>query len=241
VTGTVVELAPGIHAGFTGRAGGVSGEPYATLNLGDHVGDDPAAVAENRKRAALGFGISPDRVVWMNQVHGATAVTVTGSGQAGDVDAVVTPEAGLALAVLVADCLPLLVADAAAGVIGAAHAGRPGMAAGVVPALVAEMARHGARPERCVALLGPAICGRCYEVPRDLQDRVARTVPEARCTTAEGTPGLDIRAGVTAQLTNLGVTNITHDSRCTRESADLFSYRRDVTTGRFAGYVWRVP
>lgn len=239
--GTVVELAPGIRAGFTGRAGGVSGEPYATMNLGDHVGDDPKAVAENRRRAAHGFGLSPDRVVWMNQVHGAAAVTVTGPGQAGKVDAVVTTETNLALAVLVADCLPLLVADAEAGVIGAAHAGRPGMASGVVSALLAEMARHGARPDQCAALLGPAICGRCYEVPRELQDMVARTVPEARCTTAEGTPGLDIRAGVTAQLKNLGVTNITHDGRCTRESTDLFSYRRDSTTGRFAGYVWRVP
>src|SRR5690606_39637339 len=85
--------------------------------------------------------------------------------------------------------LPLLVADAEAGVVGAAHSGRPGMAAGVVSALLAEMARHGARPERCAALLGPVICGRCYEVSRSMQDEVARAVPEARCTTGAGTPG----------------------------------------------------
>ncbi|KUP97939.1 peptidoglycan editing factor PgeF [Thermobifida cellulosilytica] len=239
--GAVVELAPGVRAGFTGRAGGVSREPYATLNLGDHVGDDPEAVAENRRRAAAGFGLSPDRVVWMNQVHGADAVTVTASGRAGDVDAVVTTEPGLALAVLVADCLPLLVADPEAGVVGAAHSGRPGMVAGVVSSLLAEMERNGARPERCTALLGPVICGRCYEVPRQMQDEVARAVPEARCTTQEGTPGVDIRAGVTAQLKRLGVANVTHDARCTRESPDLFSYRRDSTTGRFAGYIWRLP
>ncbi|MEY9212987.1 peptidoglycan editing factor PgeF [Thermobifida halotolerans] len=236
---TVIELAPGVRAGFTGRDGGVSREPYATLNLGGHVGDDPEAVAENRRRAARGFGLDPRDVVWMNQVHGADAVTVTGSGPAGDVDAVVTTVPGLALAVLVADCLPVLVADAEAGVVGAAHSGRPGMAAGVVASLVAEMERHGARPERCAALLGPVVCGRCYEVPEELQEEVARSVPEARCTTDAGTPGVDIRAGVTAQLKRLGVTNVTHDARCTRESTDLFSYRRDATTGRFAGYIWK--
>src|SRR5690606_7337533 len=105
----------------------------------------------------------------------------------------------------------------------------------------AEMPPHGARPERCAALLGPVICGRCYEVSRAMPAAVARAGPAAPCTTGPSTPGVDIRAASTAQLKHLGGANITHDARCTRESPDLFSYRRESTTGRFAGYVWRVP
>ncbi|TDQ52605.1 peptidoglycan editing factor PgeF [Actinorugispora endophytica] len=237
---TVIELAPGVRAGFTQRGGGVSRDPYTSLNLGGHVGDDAEAVAENRERAARGFGLDPRRVAWMNQVHGSDVAVVADGGHAGDADAVVTTEAGLALAVLVADCLPLLVADPEAGVVGAAHSGRPGTAANIASALVGEMTRHGADPARCTALLGPVICGRCYEVPAELREEVARSAPEAWCDTAEGTPGVDIRAAVAAQLERAGVGAVRHDARCTRESAELFSYRRDSATGRFAGYVWRV-
>jgi polyphenol oxidase len=113
--------------------------------------------------------------------------------------------------------------------------------AGVVPALVAAMARAGADPARMRAITGPAICGGCYEVPADLQASVAAEVPPARCTTSWGTAGLDIAAGVRAQLRLAGVGWPAGDGRCTRESADLFSYRRDGMTGRLAGLVWLAP
>ncbi|WP_019630717.1 peptidoglycan editing factor PgeF [Actinomadura atramentaria] len=233
-----VRLGAGIGAAFTGRSGGVSAGPYGSLNLGGAVGDAPAAVAANRRRAAAALDIDPARTVWMRQVHGADVAVVDAPGEGLEVDAVATAVPGLALAVLVADCAPVLLADPVAGVVGAAHSGRPGTAAGVVPALLDRMAGLGADPARVRAAVGPAACGGCYEVPAALRDEVAAVVPEARAETRRGTPALDIRAGIAAQLARAGVTDVSVDPRCTLESDDLFSYRRDGTTGRFAGFVW---
>ncbi|WP_370020218.1 peptidoglycan editing factor PgeF [Planotetraspora sp. GP83] len=223
---------------FTDRHGGVSAEPYGTRNLGGAVGDDPAAVAENRAKTAAELGL--DSVVFMRQIHGVDVAYVTEpfAGEPPALDAVFTDRPGLGLAVLVADCAPVLVADPVAGLVGGAHSGRPGTEAGVVPALVEAMASRGAEPARMVAVIGPAACGLCYEVPGDLRERVAARVPESRSTTRQGTPALDIRAGIAAQLRRAGVTDIRHDGRCTIESPDLYSYRREQRTGRFAGYVW---
>ncbi|XVQ16059.1 peptidoglycan editing factor PgeF [Spirillospora sp. CA-255316] len=241
-----VALAEGVGAAFTGRAGGVSEAPYDSLNLGGAVGDDPAAVRANRERAETALGIAPGRTVWMRQVHGADVRVVTGPDATDDagtqdapaVDAMVTAVPGLALAVLVADCAPVLLADPVAGVVGAAHSGRPGTALGVVPALVARMLELGAEPARISAAIGPAACGECYEVPAAMRDEVAAVVPAARATTRAGTPGLDIRAGIVEQLAGCGVTAVQVDPRCTIETPKLFSYRREGRTGRFAGYVW---
>lgn len=235
---TAVALGDGVGAGFTGRAGGVSGPPYDSLNLGGAVGDDPAAVLDNRRRAAAALGADPERTVFMRQVHGADVAFAASTDLPGPVDAVVTTVPGLALAVLVADCAPVLLADAAAGVVGAAHSGRPGTAAGVVPALVKAMCERGADPARMIAAIGPAACGRCYEVPAEMRDEVAAVVPAAYSTTSAGTPALDIRAGVAEQLASAGVTRVTADGRCTIEDPGLYSYRREGRTGRFAGYVW---
>ncbi|MCT9935366.1 peptidoglycan editing factor PgeF [Planotetraspora sp. A-T 1434] len=223
---------------FTDRHGGVSAEPYGTRNLGGAVGDDPAAVAENRAKTAAELGL--DMVVFMRQVHGADVAYVTEpfAGEPPALDAVFTDRPGLGLAILVADCAPVLVADPVAGLVGGAHSGRPGTEAGVVPALVEAMASRGAEPTRMVAVIGPAACGLCYEVPDDLRERVAERVPESRSTTRQGTPALDIRAGIAAQLRRAGVADIRHDGRCTIETPDLFSYRREQRTGRFGGYVW---
>ncbi|WP_307847466.1 peptidoglycan editing factor PgeF [Streptomyces sp. F63] len=231
----------GARFAFTDRWGGVSAAPYAELNLGGAVGDDPAAVRKNRELAAESLGLAAERVVWMNQVHGPDVAVVDGPWDAAAddaVDAVVTARRGLALAVLTADCVPVLLADPVAGVAGAAHAGRPGLAAGVVPALVGAMVRLGAEPSRLVAHTGPAICGRCYEVPETMRDEVAAVVPGARAVTAWGTPALDVPAGVRAQLAGLGVERTVSSGVCTRESADYFSYRGERTTGRLASYVW---
>ncbi|GAB3205823.1 peptidoglycan editing factor PgeF [Marinactinospora thermotolerans] len=236
----VIELGPGIRAGFTQRYdGGVSAPPYDTLNLGAGVGDDPAAVEENRKTAGVALGFDPERVVWMEQVHGADVAVATGPGVVGRVDAVVTVEPDLVLAALAADCLPILAADPVAGILGAAHSGRQGTAKGVAVEMVAAMERLGATRSDVVVALGPSICGECYEVPAAMRDEVARSVAEAACTTREGTPGIDMRAAVAAQLGRAGVGRVLVDERCTLESPELFSHRRGAPTGRLAGYVWR--
>ncbi|SCK24413.1 peptidoglycan editing factor PgeF [Streptomyces sp. WMMB 322] len=229
----------GAHFAFTDRWGGVSAAPYESLNLGGRVGDDAANVRENRSRAAASLGLDPGGVVWMHQVHGrAVAVVDRPFADDAPVDGIVTLRPALALAVLTADCTPVLLADPVAGVAGAAHAGRPGLVAGVVPALVETMQEHGAVPERIVARTGPAVCGRCYEVPEEMRESVAAEVPEAYATTSWGTPSVDVVAGVRAQLEARGVTSLEQSAVCTMESADHFSYRREKTTGRLASYVW---
>ncbi|MBV2153571.1 peptidoglycan editing factor PgeF [Kitasatospora sp. SUK 42] len=230
----------GAHFAFTDRWGGVSTSPYGELNLGGAVGDDPEAVRENRAIAARELGLNPADVVWMNQVHGAEVAVVTQRqphGEAPTVDAVVT-DRPLALAVLTADCTPVLLADPVAGVVGAAHAGRPGLAAGVVPAVVRAMVGLGAEPARITAATGPAVCGRCYEVPAELRAEVAAVVPTAFAETSWGTPALDVPEGVAAQLAAAGVTGLVRSPVCTLESADHYSYRREQRTGRLASYVW---
>ncbi len=234
--------ASGARFAFTDRWGGVSAAPYAELNLGGAVGDDPQAVRTNRELAAKALGLDPADVVWMNQVHGRDVAVVDGPWRDGAdepcVDAVVTSRRGLALAVLTADCTPVLLADPVAGIVGAAHAGRPGLVAGVVPATVEAMTGLGADPARITARTGPAVCGRCYEVPETMRAEVAAVVPEAYATTGRGTPAVDVVAGVAAQLARYGVQMREHSHICTLESADHFSYRRDRTTGRLASYVW---
>lgn len=232
----------GAHFAFTDRWGGVSAAPYGELNLGGAVGDDPAAVGANRERAARRLGLDPARVVWMNQVHGRDVAVVDGpwgaDAEIPAVDAVVTARRGLALAVLTADCTPVLLVDPAAGIVGAAHAGRPGLVAGVVPAAVEAMVALGAHPSRITAHTGPAVCGRCYEVPEGMRVEVADAVPGTWSETSWGTPAVDVTGGVHAQLAALGVTDRHSSPYCTLESGDHFSYRRDRTTGRLAGYVW---
>ncbi|MER7228331.1 peptidoglycan editing factor PgeF [Streptomyces rubradiris] len=235
------ESVSGAHFAFTDRWGGVSAAPYEELNLGGAVGDAPEAVRGNRELAAKSLGLDPDLVVWMNQVHGADVAVVDepwGEGPVPEADAVVTPRRGLALAVLTADCVPVLLADPVAGVVAAAHAGRPGMVKGVVPAAVRAMVRLGAEPDRIIARTGPAVCGRCYEVPEAMRAEVAAVEPAAHAETSWGTPAVDVNAGVHAQLDRLGVCDRARTPVCTLESQDHFSYRRDRTTGRLAGYVW---
>lgn len=232
----------GAHFAFTDRWGGVSAAPYEELNLGGAVGDDPDAVRTNRELAAKSLGVEPDQVVWMNQVHGADVVVVDepwgSSPEIPSVDAIVTTRRRLALAVLTADCVPVLLADPVAGIVAAAHAGRPGMIAGVVPAALRAMTDLGAEPSRIVARTGPTVCGRCYEVPDAMRAEVSAVEPAAYAETSWGTPAVDVSAGVHAQLDRLGVRDRAQSPVCTLESDDHFSYRHDRTTGRLAGYVW---
>jgi YfiH family protein len=227
----------------TDRRGGRSAAPYDSFNLGDHVGDRPEDVAANRARVAQELGVAVESLVWMAQVHGATVTVVDGpqEGPVPGTDALVTTTPGLVLGVLAADCVPVLLADPVAGAVAAVHAGREGVRRGVVPAALRAMVGLGARPERTSALLGPAVCGACYEVPAAVQADVERVAPGSAVRTRRGTPGLDLRAGLEGVLRGLGVGEVVHDPRCTVEDRRLFSYRRDGTTGRQAGLVWLAP
>jgi YfiH family protein len=227
----------------TTRAGGHSRPPYESFNLGDRVGDDPAAVTANRERLARELKLPPDHVIWMEQVHGRTA-TVVASPRADPLeatDAVIATEPGLAVAVLVADCVPILLADPDAGVVAAVHAGRVGSRVGVLPAALDAMRDAGARLDHVEALLGPAVCGECYEVPAAMQTDVATHLPGSASRTRQGTPGLDLRAGLWQQLADAGVARIGVDPRCTVEDRTLFSHRRDGKTGRLAAITWLAP
>ncbi|OBI79480.1 laccase [Mycobacterium sp. E740] len=227
----------------TTRAGGVSAPPFDTFNLGDHVGDDPAAVAANRKRLSRALGLGDDGIAWMNQVHSDRVAVVSERPKpeqppVDETDALVTTLPRLALAVVTADCVPVLLGDARAGVVAAVHAGRVGAQNGVVARTVETMISLGARPGDISALLGPAVSGRNYEVPEAMAAEVESALPGSRTTTAKNTPGLDLRAGIHRQLTTLGVTAIDVDPRCTVDDRDLFSHRRDAPTGRLASLVW---
>lgn len=226
----------------TTRAGGVSDGAYESFNLGDNVGDDPVAVASNRERLRRELGLTAG-LVWMEQVHSATvAVVDTAPVEPLEVtDGVVTATPGLGLAVLAADCVPVLLGDERSGVVAAVHAGRVGARIGVLTAALDAMRSAGARTGDIEVLLGPAVCGRCYEVPAGMQADVEAHLPGSASRTRAGTPGLDIRAGLARALREAGVGGLAQDPRCTLESRELYSHRRGAPTGRLAGVVWAEP
>ncbi len=232
-----------MHWAFTDRHGGSSLAPYDTLNLAEHVGDDHVAVAANRLRVAARLELVPGSVRFMDQVHGDAVAVVDGAGTdpfGASVDALVTAAPRTALAVLVADCVPVLMADPVAGVVAAVHAGRPGLGNGIVLRALEAMAGLGADPARTTAWLGPSVCPACYEVPERMRADIAAVAPAAWSTSRTGTPALDLRAGLAEVLEAAGVT-AEQVGPCTAESPDHFSYRRDGTTGRCAGVVWLDP
>ncbi|MGP9694958.1 peptidoglycan editing factor PgeF [Brachybacterium sp. AOP25-B2-12] len=240
--GPLVTRAPhlrGARALFTGRAGGVSRAPYDAWNLARHVGDDEADVERNR---ALLRGELGCPVVFADQVHSADVAVIDEDedpARVHRVDGLVTRRRDVALAMMVADCLPVLLVDEAAGVVGAAHAGRRGLLGGVLEHTVRAMRDLGARPSDLRAQIGPAICGRCYEVPADMQADARTRLPGIASTTSWGTPALDLVAGARIALTaaGLGDAAVVSGAPCTREHVDYFSYRRDGATGRFAGVI----
>jgi YfiH family protein len=206
-----------------------------SLSLGDAA--DDAVRADALAQVAQETGAAP---VLMHQVHGAAVESVESVESVGRVrscDALVASQPGVALLARAADCVPVLLADPVTGWIAAVHSGRPGLAGGVVPAAVAALRERGGDPT--VAWVGPHVCGACYEVPADLQEQVAAVVPEARSTTSWGTPGLDLGAGVRAQLAAAGIGDVRTVDACTREDASWPSYRRDGDAAtRFAGVIW---
>jgi YfiH family protein len=210
---------------FTDRRKGSSLGVYDSLNFGFHVGDDPVAVAANR--ALLG------NTQFMNQVHGNDVVVID---QVLDheptCDALITTSAGVALAVMVADCIPLLLISEK--VVAAVHVGRAGLVNRVAIKAVEQMRVLGASDIH--AILGPSICGKCYEVPLGMQQEVVATHPASLSTSYQGTPALDLPAGLIAELIAQGLT-YEASPICTQEDPLYFSHRRDNPTGRFAGVV----
>ncbi|OJV59489.1 MAG: multicopper polyphenol oxidase [Cellulomonas sp. 73-145] len=240
-------LGPSVRAGFTTRAGGVSVPPWDGLNLGLAVGDDPDRVRRNRELLAQWAGVP---VAFATQVHGRDVVVVDGppadrTDSVAVADALVTTRTDVALAVLVADCVPVLLADPETRVVAAVHAGRGGLVAGVVQAALDVMTDLGARLDRVVAAVGPSIAGRSYEVPADLRDAVAQVVPASSATTSWGTPALDLAFGVVAGLAAAGVHRVHRVDRDTFRDPGLYSHRRataaGTTTGRSCGIVRLLP
>lgn len=226
---------------ITTREGGSSRPPFDSFNLGGRVGDDPMALAANQRKLADGIGLGEDRLVWMEQIHGRTATLVDGPCPevVEAADALVTAEPNLALVALTADCVPVLLGDPVSGVVSAVHAGRVGARIGVLVSALRVMREAGARLDRVEALLGPAACGQCYEVPPEMQADVDAHLPGSACKTRKGTAGLDIRAGLWEQLAAAGIAKIGIDPRCTMESPELFSHRGDGgRTGRLAAVIW---
>ena len=244
------DLGPRARGCFTTRGAGASRLPapaderYTGLNLAAHVDDDPAHVAACRAWLEEAVGLGDGDIAWMNQVH-SDVVARAERGSAPRADALVldarAEQAGFrplrGAGVLVADCVPLLLASADGLLVAAVHAGRRGMLGGVVARAVEEMASLGADPAGMSAAIGPSICGRCYEVPESMRDEAAAIEPACAATTSWGTPGLDVAAGVIAQLQRCGVGRIAPSQWCTFEDERFFSYRREGATGRLAGIV----
>ena len=218
---------------FTTRDGGVSAPPYDSLNLADHVGDDPCAVEENRRRLARRTEHAPDdptRWVWLRQVHGARVVEADDATVSGaEADAAVTTRAGLPLAILVADCVPVALATERA--VGAVHAGWKGLEAGVIANAVRALG-----PGDVHALLGPCINPCHYAFGDDeLARLVARFGQRVASRTVDGDAALDLPSAVTAALLDAGVADVDRQTACTAHSPELFfSHRRDGVTGRQA-------
>ena len=210
---------------FTDRRKGSSLGAYKSLNFGFHVGDDPAAVIANRALLA--------DTQFMNQVHGNELVVIDHVlDQEPTCDALITTTKGISLAVMVADCIPLLLISQE--VVAAVHVGRAGLVNKVAIKALHHMRTLGAIEVH--AILGPSICGRCYEVPFDMQQDVIADNPRAFSTTLNGTPALNLAAGLIADLTAEGVS-YEASPICTKEDPLYYSHRRDNPTGRFAGVV----
>ena len=221
----------------TGRSGGVSEPPFDSLNLAGYVGDDAGAVAVNRARVATLLGARPDRLAVMDSVHGADVAEVSAAGVVAGVDGLVTREAGLVLVALGADCVPLALIGDDDITVAVAHCGWRGLVAGIVESVVARMHARGAGVHR--AIVGASVCGQCYPVPTERAEEVAASCPEpiaraALLTCADGQPGIDVAAGIRAQLRALGIDPavVSSPAGCTVEDTGLFSYRRDGRTGR---------
>lgn len=241
---------PGVHAVITMRAGGVSAAPMDALNLAMHVGDEPEAVRENRRRLRAAAGL-PREPHWLRQVHGTEVVDLDtlAKGSEPEADAAVTTRSGTVCAVLTADCLPVLFAASDGSAVAVAHAGWRGLAAGVLDRTVAALRARIAPGVALMSWIGPAISARHFEVRDDVRQAFLATDPEDAVAFARGRDGhwlCDLPRLARRRLATLDVTDIGGSDCCTyAEEARFFSHRRDVqhrglaTTGRIATLIWR--
>ena len=236
-------LPAGVRAACSERAGGVSAPPWDSLNLGDHVGDDPLAVAENRRRFRQSLQARP---VFLKQVHGRGVLRLDAlSDDGGEADACWTTGRGVACTMMVADCLPVLLSDDAGQVVGAAHCGWRGLAGGVLEALCEQMRAAGA--EKLRAWLGPCIGPGAFEVGPDVQ--VAFMQVDARTAELFRPHGLgkflaDLPGLARRRLAALGIAELygndgSRDWCTVSNPSRFFSHRRDRVSGRFAASIWR--
>lgn len=224
-------LAPSVNIAFTSVAEG---------NLAFHVPDDRDAVLLRRRDLEDALELGPQRFSYMDQIHSATVLEVNRAPEESVIptcDALFSADASQPLAVMVADCVPVVfVGTAGERTISAvAHAGRRGLLDGILSATIESM--HAAGATRLEAWIGPAICGRCYEVPAEMAADAEAQRPGISSRTAQGTSGLDLPAAAAAELREQGVA-VTESGICTLENKNYFSYRRDPATGRLAGLVW---
>jgi len=226
-----------VRALTTTRKGGVSQGPYARMNLADHVGDDPAAVAQNRQRLQQQHEL-PGEPLWLQQVHGNTPVNALECGTAPAADASWCHQAGVVCAVLTADCLPILMCDRCGETIAAVHAGWRGLAAGVIGKTVRRMQVPA---ENLLAWLGPAIGPQAYQVGDEVRDAFISHQDRASLAFQRIADGwkADLYLLARQRLADCGVTAIYGGNHCTfREHEDFFSFRRDGATGRMASLIW---
>jgi len=214
---------------FTNRHGGFSHGDYASWNLASHVGDDPTDVERNREKLRERIG----EFAIMSQVHGDSVFVVDQvPAQVPVADALITANPDVALVVMVADCIPLLLRSE--NLVAAVHVGRAGLMNSIALKTVAMMKTLGAN--QIMGSIGPAICGKCYEVPQELHDEVSAKHPLASSSTRSGTPALDLPRALTAALAEVNVP-IGILAGCTFEDESTFSYRRNQITGRQAGVI----
>ena len=214
---------------FTNRIGGVSKAPFDSANLGDHVGDDSLNVLSNRALLEAQIGMP---ILFMNQVHGDTVVLAEDSTITPTCDALITTEHNLALAVMVADCIPLLLKSEVA--VAAVHVGRRGLMNSIARNAITAMRDLGA--EVIYAYIGPNICGNCYEVSKEIFEEVTERFPATNSMPRTGKFTLDLVAGLKSEIKD---TVVMDHSSCVFEDPKAFSYRRDNITGRQAGVIWR--
>lgn len=228
-----------VRACVTTRAGGCSSAPFASLNLGDHVGDDPQAVAENRRRLQALLGCQP---AWLSQVHGVSVVEAD-PAQVAEADASWSAAPGIACAIMTADCLPVLFCDRAGARVAAAHAGWRGLAAGVLESTVAAL---GCPADQVLAWLGPAIGPQAFEVGAEVREAfVSQHAGAAAAFVPSANPGrymADLYHLARVRLAAVGVTAVYGGGLCTfSDAARFYSYRREPRTGRLASLIWLEP
>ena len=213
---------------FTNRLGGVSKAPFDSANLGDHVGDDPTDVKVNRSILSDQIGMP---IAFMNQTHSDRIVLVENGKNIPDADALITTTQRVAVAVMVADCIPLLLKSDVA--VAAVHVGRKGLVNGITRKTIDAMRDLGA--EVIHSYIGPNICGGCYEVGADIFEEVISKYPTSDSSERSGKKTLDLVAGLKTDLKDTVLLDL---SSCVLEDNHTFSYRRDGTTGRQAGVIW---